>query len=95
MLRPPPLTPMEFAGGGARSIAADVGSPMTRLARIFTKASYSPGDPSEEEVSQAWAEVETLTQGARHRRLGPGPVAAPPEPGDAAAAGCSGLARLS
>ena len=47
------LTPLEFAVGGTRSIAADVGSPMTRLARIFTKASYSPGDPSEEEVSQA------------------------------------------
>jgi len=56
------LTPMEFASGGARAIAADVGSPMARLARIFTKASYSPGDPSEEEVSQAWAEVETLTK---------------------------------
>ena len=74
------LTPLEFAVGGTRSIAADVGSPMTRLARIFTKASYSPGDPSEEEVSQAWAEVETLTQaldssdsvvGRWRRRLNP------------------------
>lgn len=74
------LTPLEFAVGGTRSIAADVGSPMTRLAGIFTKASYSPGDPSEEEVSQAWAEVETLTQaldtsdsvlGRWRRRLNP------------------------
>jgi transglutaminase-like putative cysteine protease len=74
------LTPLEFAVGGTRSIAADVGSPMTRLARIFTKASYSPGDPSEEEVTQAWAEVETLTQaldssdsvlGRWRRRLNP------------------------
>jgi hypothetical protein len=74
------LTPMEFARGGARSIVADVGTPMTRLARIFTKASYSPGDPSEEEVSQAWAEVETLTKaldsgdsvlGRWRRRLNP------------------------
>ena len=74
------LTPMEFARGGARSVAADVGTPMTRLARIFTKASYSPGDPSEEEVSQAWAEVETLTRaldegdsvvGRWRRRLNP------------------------
>ncbi|HMC04930.1 MAG TPA: DUF4129 domain-containing protein, partial [Actinomycetota bacterium] len=74
------LTPMEFARGGARAVAADVGSPMTRLARLFTKASYSPGDPSEEEVSQAWAEVETLTKaldagdsfvGRWRRRLNP------------------------
>jgi transglutaminase-like putative cysteine protease len=74
------LTPMEFARGGARSVMADVGTPMTHLARIFTKASYSPGDPSEEEVSQAWAEVETLTQaldssdsflGRWRRRLNP------------------------
>ena len=74
------LTPLEFAVGGTRSIAADVGTPMTRLARIFTKASYSPGDPSEEEVSQAWAEVETLTReldssdsvlGRWRRRLNP------------------------
>jgi uncharacterized protein DUF4129 len=74
------LTPMEFARGGARSVGADVGTPMTRLARIFTKASYSPGDPSEDEVSQAWAEVETLTKaldsgdtflGRWRRRLNP------------------------
>jgi transglutaminase-like putative cysteine protease len=74
------LTPIEFAAGGARSIAADVGRPMAQLARIFTKASYSPGDPSEEEVSQAWAEVETLTRaldssdsvlGRWRRRLNP------------------------
>jgi hypothetical protein len=74
------LTPLEFAVGGTRSIAADVGTPMTRLARIFTKASYSPGDPSEEEVSQAWAAVETLTRaldtsdsvlGRWRRRLNP------------------------
>jgi transglutaminase-like putative cysteine protease len=74
------LTPLEFATGGTRSIAADVGTPMTRLARIFTKASYSPGDPSEEEVGQAWAEVETLTRaldssdsvlGRWRRRLNP------------------------
>jgi transglutaminase-like putative cysteine protease len=74
------LTPMEFARSGARVIAADVGAPMTKLARIFTKASYSPGDPSEEEVSQAWAEVETLTRaldstdsvvGRWRRRLNP------------------------
>ena len=53
---------------------------MTQLARIFTKASYSPGDPSEEEVSEAWAEVETLTKaldagdsfvGRWRRRLNP------------------------
>ena len=43
-------------------VAADVGSPMTQLARIFTKASYSPADPSEDEASHAWAEVETLTR---------------------------------
>jgi transglutaminase-like putative cysteine protease len=74
------LTPLEFAVGGTRSMAADVGSPMTSLAGIFTKASYSPGDPSEEEVSQAWAEVETLTRaldtsdsvlGRWRRRLNP------------------------
>jgi hypothetical protein len=74
------LTPLEFAVGGTRSIAADVGTPMTRLARIFTKASYSPGDPSEEEVTQAWEEVEKLTQtldsndsvlGRWRRRLNP------------------------
>ncbi|HEX6382033.1 MAG TPA: DUF3488 and transglutaminase-like domain-containing protein [Acidimicrobiia bacterium] len=74
------LTPLEFAVGGTGSIAADVGSPMTRLARLFTKASYSPGDPSEEEVSQAWEEVETLTRaldtsdsvlGRWRRRLSP------------------------
>jgi hypothetical protein len=74
------LTPLEFAVGGTRSIAADVGTPMTQLARIFTKASYSPGDPSEEEVSQAWDEVETLTRaldtsdsvlGRWRRRLNP------------------------
>jgi transglutaminase-like putative cysteine protease len=73
-------TPMEFARGGVRSVAADVGTPMTRLARLFTKASYSPGDPSEEEVSAAWAEVETLTKaldsgdsllGRWRRRLNP------------------------
>jgi transglutaminase-like putative cysteine protease len=73
-------TPIEFARGEARVVAADVGSPMTRLARIFTKASYSPGDPSEDEVSQAWAEVETLTKaldsndsflGRWRRRLNP------------------------
>ena len=74
------LTPMEFARGGARAVAADVGSPMTTLARIFTKASYSPGDPSEEEVKEAWAEVETLAKaldagdsfvGRWRRRLNP------------------------
>jgi transglutaminase-like putative cysteine protease len=74
------LTPMEFAAGGARAVGADVGTPMTRLARLFTKASYSPGDPSEDEVSQAWAEVETLTRaldsgdsflGRWRRRLNP------------------------
>ncbi len=86
------LTPLEFAIGGTGSIAADVGTPMTRLARIFTKASYSPGDPSEEEVSQAWEEVETLTRaldssdsvlGRWRRRLNPATLltrgAAPPE----------------
>ena len=74
------LTPMEFARDGARSVAGGVGAPMNHLARIFTKASYSPGDPSEEEVSQAWAEVETLTKaldsgdsflGRWRRRLNP------------------------
>ncbi|MDQ1506321.1 MAG: hypothetical protein QOD57_4048 [Actinomycetota bacterium] len=74
------VTPMEFARAGARSVAADVGTPMTGLARLFTKASYSPGDPSEEEVSEAWAEVETLTKaldagdsalGRWRRRLNP------------------------
>ena len=74
------LTPMEFARGGAPSVGADVGTPMTRLARLFTKASYSPGDPSEEEVDQAWAEVDTLTRaldsgdsvlGRWRRRLNP------------------------
>ncbi len=74
------LTPMEFARGGARMVAADVGTPMTSLARIFTKASYSPADPSEDEVSAAWAEVETLTRaldssdsllGRWRRRLNP------------------------
>jgi transglutaminase-like putative cysteine protease len=74
------VTPMEFARGGSRAIAADVGAPMTKLARIFTKASYSPGDPSEDEVSQAWAEVESLTRaldqsdsvlGRWRRRLNP------------------------
>jgi hypothetical protein len=74
------VTPIEFARGGSRAIAADVGAPMTKLARIFTKASYSPGDPSEDEVSQAWAEVETLTRaldqsdsvvGRWRRRLNP------------------------
>ena len=53
---------------------------MAKLARIFTKASYSPGDPSEDEVSAAWAEVETLTRaldssdsvlGRWRRRLNP------------------------
>jgi hypothetical protein len=87
------LTPLEFAVGGTGSIAADVGTPMTRLARIFTKASYSLGDPSEEEVSQAWAEVETLTRaldtsdsvlGRWRRRLSPATLlrtrgALPPE----------------
>src|SRR5205823_1964350 len=34
-------TPMEFARGGVRSVGADVASPMTGLARLFTKASYS------------------------------------------------------
>jgi transglutaminase-like putative cysteine protease len=77
----PPVTatPMEFAQG-ARSVAGEVGSPMTRLAGLFTKASYSPGDPSEDEVDQAWAEVETLTKaldagdsflGRWRRRLNP------------------------
>jgi hypothetical protein len=74
------LTPMEFARDGARSIGPDVGTPMTVLARLFTKASYSPGDPSEEEVRQAWAEVEALTRaldtndsffGRWRRRLNP------------------------
>jgi hypothetical protein len=74
------VTPIEFAHGGARMVAADIGSPMSQLARIFTKASYSPGDPSEEEVSAAWAEVETLTKtldstdswlGRWRRRLNP------------------------
>ena len=86
------LTPLEFAIGGTGSIAADVGTPMTRLARIFTKASYSPGEPSEEEASQAWDEVETLTRaldssdsvlGRWRRRLNPATLltrgAAPPE----------------
>jgi transglutaminase-like putative cysteine protease len=72
-------TPMEFARG-ARSVAAEIGSPMAQLATLFTKASYSPGDPSEDEVSQAWAEVETLTKaldegdsflGRWRRRLNP------------------------
>jgi hypothetical protein len=70
---------MEFAHG-ARSVAGEVGSPMTRLAGLFTKASYSPADPSEDEVDQAWAEVETLTKaldaddsflGRWRRRLNP------------------------
>jgi hypothetical protein len=82
---------MEFARGGARSVAvaADVGSPMTRLARLFTKASYSPGDPSEDEVSQAWAEVDTLTRaldegdsllGRWRRRLNPTTLLPRPSP---------------
>ncbi|HVW31885.1 MAG TPA: DUF3488 and transglutaminase-like domain-containing protein [Acidimicrobiia bacterium] len=74
------LTPLEFAVGGARAVAADVGTPMTRLARLFTKASYASGDPSEDEVSAAWAEVDTLTKaldsgdsllGRWRRRLNP------------------------
>ena len=84
-------TPMEFARAGARSVAvpADVGTPMTRLARIFTKASYSPGDPSEDEVTQAWAEVETLTRaldegdsllGRWRRRLNPATLLPRPSP---------------
>src|SRR5205085_11752694 len=74
------VTPIEFARAGTRSIAADVGTPMARLAGLFTKASYSPGDPSEEEASAAWAEVDTLTRalddgdsalGRWRRRLNP------------------------
>jgi transglutaminase-like putative cysteine protease len=74
------LTPLEFAVGGAGAVAADVGPPMTHLARLFTKGSYSPGDPSEDEVTQAWAEVDTLTRaldssdsvlGRWRRRLNP------------------------
>jgi hypothetical protein len=82
---------MEFARTGARSlaVAADVGTPMARLARIFTKASYSPGDPSEDEVSQAWAEVDTLTKaldegdsflGRWRRRLNPATLLPRPSP---------------
>ena len=53
---------------------------MAGLARLFTKASYSPGDPSEEEAGAAWAEVDTLTRaldsgdsllGRWRRRLNP------------------------
>jgi transglutaminase-like putative cysteine protease len=73
------LTPLEFAGR-ARATRADVGRPMARLAGLFTKASYSPGDPSEDEARQAWEEVEVLTRaldsgdsftGRWRRRLNP------------------------
>jgi transglutaminase-like putative cysteine protease len=55
------LTPLEFARR-APVERGDVGSPMTRLARLFSKASYAGGDPSEDEANQAWAEVDTLTR---------------------------------
>jgi hypothetical protein len=80
---------MEFAQSGARAVGRDVGPPMTRLARIFTKASYAAGDPSEEEVSQAWAEVESLTKaldsgdsvlGRWRRRLNPATLLPVPRP---------------
>lgn len=79
-------TPLEFAGrAGVGRI--DIGTAMTRLARLFTKASYSDGGPSEDEVRQAWEAVETLTRvldsgdsflGRWRRRLHPATLLARP-----------------
>ena len=81
------LTPMEFARGGARSVAADVGladdpaGPHLHqgvvLARRPVRGGGQPG----------LGRGRDADQGARLQRLGPGPLAAPPEPGDAPAAG--------
>lgn len=84
------LTPLEFAGR-ARAGAADVGPALARLARLFTKASYASGGPSEEEAGQAWAEVEAITRaldsgdslfGRWRHRLNPATLVARPARGN-------------
>ena len=73
-------TPLEFAGRAQTGRPA-IGTPMSRLAGLFTKASYSGAGPSEDEARAAWVEVETLTRaldsndsflGRWRRRLNPG-----------------------
>jgi transglutaminase-like putative cysteine protease len=84
-------TPLEFAGraGAARG---DVGAPVIHLARLFTRASYSPSEVSEDEASQAWDEVEALTRvldsndsfvGRWRRRISPATLLARPGRGGA------------
>jgi hypothetical protein len=53
------LTPVEFAGVAANGKPAVV-APMARLARLFTKASYAPHGPSDDEAAAAWDAVDTL-----------------------------------
>ena len=42
---------------------------MARLAGVFTKVSYSGGDPSDDDAAAAWAEVDALTSPRLRRHL--------------------------
>ncbi|MGH9040810.1 MAG: DUF4129 domain-containing protein, partial [Acidimicrobiia bacterium] len=54
-------TPLEFAGR-AETDRPGVGTPMARLAGVFTKAAYSGGDPSDDDAADAWEAVDTLNR---------------------------------
>ena len=71
-------TPIEFAQRS--TVGADVGTPLSRLANLFSKALYSDAGPSDTEASQAWEAVESLNRaldsddslvGRWRRRLNP------------------------
>jgi hypothetical protein len=55
------LTPLEFAGRAAKG-APTVVAPMARLARLFTKATYSPQSATDEEARAAWEAVDSLNE---------------------------------
>jgi transglutaminase-like putative cysteine protease len=54
-------TPMEFARR-APSGRPELVGPMGRLAGVFTRVAYSPGEPSDADADAAWSEVEALTE---------------------------------
>ncbi|MGH8998934.1 MAG: DUF4129 domain-containing protein, partial [Acidimicrobiia bacterium] len=54
-------TPIEFARRAPFG-RPEVVTPMSRLAGLFTKVSYSPADASDDEAAAAWNDVDELAR---------------------------------